>query len=121
MRLFEMHKGEEIDPFLIRLKAIRDQLVAMEATPDDGLMVRTALNAIIDDWETFVQSILGRAQLPNWEDMWATLRQEEIRKMSNMGSSNEGAKIKEEEEDATLASKGQRQQQGKKKKDLSKV
>ena len=44
-----MHKGEEIDPFLIRLKAIQDQLVAMGATPDDGLMVRTSLNVITDD------------------------------------------------------------------------
>ena len=117
-----MHKGEEIDPFLIRLKAIRDQLVAMGVTPDDGFMVRIALNAVTNDWETFVQSNLGRAQLPNWEDMWVTLRQEEIRRMSKMGSSNGGTKIKkEEEEDAALASKGQRQQQGKKKKDLSKV
>ena len=37
LRLFQMHKGEEIDPFLIRLKAIRDWLAAMGATPDDIL------------------------------------------------------------------------------------
>ena len=41
-----MMKGEEIDPFLFRLEAIRDQLVGIGATPDEGLLVRTALNAI---------------------------------------------------------------------------
>ena len=121
MRMFQMHKGEEIDPFLFILQTIRDQLIAMGATLDDGLMVRIALNVVTDEWEIFVQSILGRAQLPNWGDMWAILRQEEIRRITKREFSSEGVKIKkEEEEDEALESKGQRQQ-GKKKKDLSKV
>ena len=91
----------------------------MGATPDDGLMVRTALNAVTNEWETLVQSILGRAQLPNWGVMWAILQQEEIRRMTKKEFSSGGSKVKKEE-DATLASKGQRQQ-GKKKNDLSKV
>ena len=32
---------------------------------DDDVMVRTALNAVTEDWETFVQSLLGRVDLPN--------------------------------------------------------
>ena len=75
IRLFQMQKGEEIDPFLFRLQTIRDQLVGMGATPDDGLLVRTALNAVSEEWETFVQSMLGRAALPSWADMWAILHQ----------------------------------------------
>ena len=96
-------------------------MAAMGATPDEGLLVRTALNAVSEEWETFVQGILGRATLPNWDDMWATLRQEEIRRLTKAGNTSSGIKIKKEEEDAALAFKGQRQQQGKKKKDLSKV
>ena len=116
-----MHKGEEINPFLFRLQTIKDQLIAMGATPDDGIMVRTALNAVTDEWETFVQSNLGRAQLPNWGDMWEILRQEEIRRITKREFNNGGVKIKkEEEEDAALVSEGQRQK-GKKKRDLSKV
>ena len=76
LRLFQMHKGEEIDPFLIRLKAIRDQLAAMGGTLDEGLLVSTALHVVSKEWENFVQGILGKATLPNWEDIWATLRQE---------------------------------------------
>ena len=93
------------------------------ATPNEGLLVRTDLNAVSEDWETFVQSILGRAALPSWTDMWAILHQEEIRritkKKSNRGGSGSARVKKEEEEDATLASREKKQ--GKNKKDLSKV
>ena len=70
-------------------------------------MVRTTLNAVSEDWEVFVQSILGRGTLPPWDEMWAALRQEEIRPQSKMGSSDKGIKVKEEEEDVALASMGQ--------------
>ena len=64
-----MTKGEEIDPFLFRLQVIRDHLIATRVKVEDDVMARTALNAVTKDWETFVQSILGRVDLPNWDDM----------------------------------------------------
>ena len=109
MRLFQMQKGEEIDPFLFRLQNIRDQLIAMGATPNEGLLVRTALNAITEEWETFVQSIFGKVALPSWADMWGILCQEEIKRITKKQSINGGsgsARVKkEEEEDAALASR----------------
>ena len=65
LRSFMMTKGEEIEPFLFRLQAIRDQLFAMEAKVEDDLLVRTALNAVTEEWEIFVHSVLSRANLPN--------------------------------------------------------
>ena len=66
-----------------------------------------ALNAVSEEWETFVQSIRGRASLPNWEELRAALRQEEIKWLTKTESSSKGIKIKkEEEEDATLAFAG---------------
>ena len=55
--------------------------------------------------------------------MWAILYQEEIKrvtKQQNISGESGKAKVKEEEEDAALASR-ENKQQGKKKKDLSKV
>ena len=60
-----MQKDEEIDHFLFQLQTIRDQLVGMGATLDEGHLVRTALNAVFEEWEKIVQSILGRATLPS--------------------------------------------------------
>ena len=115
-----MKKGEPIDTFLGGLNEIRDRLTSIEATPDQELMVRTSLNAILEDWKVFVQSILGRSNLLDWEEPWVDLRQEEIRRLTKAGSSKKGVRIKkEEEEDAALASAGKKEKR--KKKDLSKV
>ena len=57
MRSFMMTKGEDMEHFLFRLQSIRDQPTATGAKVEDDVMVRTALNAVTDEWETFVQSI----------------------------------------------------------------
>ena len=62
---------------------------------------------------------MGRGTLLPWDEMWATLRQEEIRRQSKIGSSSKGIKVKQEEEDVALASEGK--QEKRKKKDLSKI
>lgn len=116
---YQMQKGEQIDHFLGWLKEIRDQLTSIRAKPNQEMLVRTALNAVSEEWDTIIESILGRVNLPDWEELWADLRQEEIRRLSKMGSSSKGVWIKkEEEDDAALAYVGK--QEKRKKKDLSK-
>ena len=44
MRSYRMNNGQSIDTFLRGLNEIRDQLAAIRVTPDQELMVRTALN-----------------------------------------------------------------------------
>ena len=115
---YQMQKGKQIDYFLGQLKEIHDQLTSIGATPDDEILMRTALNAVFEEWEIFVQSILGKASLPDSKELWGTLRQEEIRQLTKTGGSSKGVWIKkEEEEDAALASA---RQQGKRK-NFSKV
>jgi len=74
MRSYQMKKGQSIDTLLKGLNEIRDQLTALGATLDQELMVRTTLNAVSEDWEVFIQSILGRGKLPPWDEMWVALR-----------------------------------------------
>ena len=49
--------------------------------------------------------------MPDWERVWADIQQEDMRrdlvKSTISGSNNNGVKIEKEEENATLASKGQ--------------
>jgi len=106
LRSYEMQKGEQIDLYLSRLQEIQVQLTSIGATQDQEFMVRTALNAVSEDWETFVQSILGTANLLGWEEMWASLRQENIRRLTKVGSSSKGGRIKKEEEEDVAASVG---------------
>lgn len=92
MRSYQM-KGQLIDTFLKELNEIRDQLTAIGATLDQELMVRTTLNVVSEDWEVFVQSILGKGTLLPWDEMWVGLHREEIRRQSKTGSSNKGIKV----------------------------
>ena len=103
-------QGGDMEHFLSRLQSIRDQLTAMGAKVEDDVMVRTALNAVTDEWETFVQSILGRADLPDWDNLWAIMCQEEIRRITKKQYNTGSSKVKkEDEEDAALASKRQQE------------
>ena len=94
----------------------------MGATPRESELVRLTLNSVSEDYQVFVQSILGRERLPRWEAMWATLQLEELRRdllKIQLEDGSSGSKVKKEEEDKkTLSSKGQQRQ---KKKDLSKI
>ena len=105
-----MQKGEGVSLYLQRLQDPRDQLIVVGSTPQPTAMVRIDLNGVSDEWKVFVQSILGREKLPSWEEMWATLQHEELRrdlvKVNLSGSSGSGSEMKEEE-NTTLASKGQ--------------
>lgn len=49
-----MQRGEQTNIFLGRLTEIRDQLTSIGATPDEEMLVRTALNTVSEDWEEFV-------------------------------------------------------------------
>jgi len=78
MRPYQMKKCQSLDTFLKGLNEIRDQLTAIGTTPNQELMVRTALNDVSEYWEVSVQIIQGRGTHPPWDEMWAALRQEEI-------------------------------------------
>lgn len=101
-----------------------DQLDAVEAAPQGTKFVRLTLNNISEEWQVFVQSILGRNKLPDWERVWVDLQQDEMRrdlvKSAISGSSSSGVEIEKEEENAALASKGQ-QEQRRRKEDISKI
>ena len=125
MKSTQMQKGECIDLFLTKLQEIRDLLEAVGSTPQPTEMVRLALNSFSEEWQVFVQSILGREILPDWEGMWVALRQEVMKRdlvkcKLDSSSSSSGTKPKEEDENEAPASKG-RQEQRKKKKDVSKI
>ncbi len=69
-----------VNLYLQRLQDTRDQLAAVGPSPQNTAMVRITLNGVSDEWQVFVQSILGKERLPSWEEMWATLQQEELRR-----------------------------------------
>lgn len=74
MRSTRMQKRDNIDLFLSKLQEVRDQLAVVGSAPQPIEMLRLALNSISKEWKAFLQSILGREKLSNWEGMWAALQ-----------------------------------------------
>ena len=60
-----MQKGECIDMFLMKLQETQEKLAVVGSTPQGSEMVRLALNSVSEEWQVFVQSIQGRAALPD--------------------------------------------------------
>lgn len=44
-----MQKGEDINPFLLKLQGIHDELTSVGSTLDPEFIVRTSLNAVTKD------------------------------------------------------------------------
>jgi hypothetical protein len=75
----KMTKVENIATFFMRISDIRDQLGAIGETISDKELVMTTLNALPRHWEPFLQSISGRAYLPEFDRLWTYCTQEETR------------------------------------------
>ena len=43
-------------------------------------IVRTTLNGVSKTWHMFVQAIVGRERLPDWDRLWDDFVQEETRR-----------------------------------------
>jgi hypothetical protein len=68
----KMTKADTVASFLVKISEIRE-------TISDRELVLTTLNALPRHWEPFLQSISGRAELPNFDHLWTDCTQEEIK------------------------------------------
>ena len=87
-------------------------------------------NGVSQQWTVFVQTIIGRENIPTWDRLWDDLTQEEIRRGFVQGNSSHQ---RDDEENVALATKGKKKKKFKKgskegakhhegeKKDMSKV
>jgi len=55
-----MMKVEGINSFVTRIQEVRDQLAVVGEAPQLSELVRLALDNVSEEWQVFVQSILGR-------------------------------------------------------------
>jgi hypothetical protein len=72
-----MTKSDTIATFFMKISEIRDQLGAIGETTIDKELVMITLNALPRHWEPFLQSISGRADLPEFDHLWIDCTQEE--------------------------------------------
>ena len=95
------------------LTTCRDELGSVGITKTDDDMVSLALLGLPKSWHSYQDSINGRDKLPDWEQLWSDLMQEEIRRNTRDGYSSK----QDDEENIALSSKPRK---GKGKASLSK-
>ena len=102
LKSIKMVKDEEMVTYLTRITWVRDGLAAMGEKVEDGVLVQQALNGVTKSWAVFVESIVAKENLPNWDRLWDDFTQEETQRGYIQGSSSTAPK----EEDVALAAKG---------------
>ena len=65
-----MNKDEGVGPFFTKIAQLRDQLTAIGITVDDDDLVQIVLDGLPNSWETFLASVSGRENQPNFDRLW---------------------------------------------------
>lgn len=91
----KMQKDENATVYLTRIQEVCDEMATIGEKPMDTKLVLVALNGFTKDWHTFIQSIIGRDKLSDWECLWSDFTQEEL-KLKLVGS-GKSAKVQKDE------------------------
>jgi hypothetical protein len=75
----KMTKFDTISTFFMKISEIIDQLGAIGETITKREIAMITLNALLIHWEPFIQSISGRADLPQFDHLWVECTQEETK------------------------------------------
>ena len=65
-----MNKNEGVGPFFTKIAQVRDQLTAYGITMDDDDILQTVVDGLPNSWETFLASVSGRENQPNFDRLW---------------------------------------------------
>ena len=85
LRSVRMEKDEKVATFFSRIAQIRDQLLAIGDKVEDDDLVQTMFDGLPTTWETFLASINGRGDQPNFERLWHDCLDQESRIQSRSG------------------------------------
>jgi hypothetical protein len=114
LKKIKMEKGDSIPKYLMKFVQCRDELGSVGITVIDDDLVSLDLLGIPKSWHSYQDSVNGREKLPDWEQLWLDLAQEEFRRNTRDGSSSKH----DDEEGCALAAKARK---GKGKKFHSKI
>ena len=90
LRTLKMNKDEGVGPFFTKIAQVRDQLTAIGITVDDDDLVQIVFDGLPNSWETFLASVSGCENQPNFDRLWHDCLEEEGRVQSKAIGTKEG-------------------------------
>ena len=106
LKAIKMAKTNSAATYLTKITLVRDELAAVGETIAPTELVRIALNGLPKTWENFLDGIVARENLPDWQRLWDDFIQNEIRK-NHLGAT----KQVEEDDNVALLARGRRAEQ----------
>ena len=103
LKAIKMDKTNGVTAYLTKITSVRDELVVVGETIPPTELVQITLNGLPKTWESFVDGIVARENLPNWEKLWDYYIQNEIRKNHLVT-----AKQVEEDDNVALLARGKK-------------
>ena len=100
-----MIKGEGVASYLTKITQVKDKLAVVGEVIGNVEMVRSALNSVTQQWTVFMQTIIGRENMPTWDRLWDDLTHEETRRGYIQGSLSHH---RDDEKNVVLAAKGKK-------------
>ena len=89
MKAIKMAKADNATTYLMKITSVSDELAAIGEIIAPTELVRIALNGLPKTWENFVDGIVARENLPDWERLWDDFIQNGIRK-NHLGVAKQG-------------------------------
>eukprot|EP00253_Pinus_taeda_P023988 PITA_23988 len=103
LKAIKIAKTESATAYLTKITSVRDELTAIGEIIAPIELVRIALNGLPKTSDNFVDGIVARENLPNWERLWDDFIQNEI-KNNHLGA----AKQVEEDDNVALLARGKK-------------
>ena len=90
LRTLKMNKDEGVAPFFTKIAQVRDQLTAIGIPVDDDNLVQTVFDGLPNSWETFLATVSGHENQPNFDRLRHDCLEEEGRVQSKATGTKEG-------------------------------
>ena len=71
-----MEKDETVSSFFTNISQVKDQLVSLSVEMDEDDLLQTAIDRLPSSWDTFLATVNGREEQPNFEILWHDCIQE---------------------------------------------
>ena len=101
-KAIKMKGSKSVVTYLSRFIDVRDEIADIGETVAEIELVHITLHGFPKSWEVFVEGIVARENLPDWNRLWSDCVQNEIHR------SHSGTGKHEEEENVALTTKGRK-------------
>ena len=71
-----MERDETVSSFFTNISEVKDQIASIDVEMDEDFFLQAIIEGLLSSWETFLATINGREEKPNFDRLWHDCIQE---------------------------------------------